>query len=56
MLRVRRKAYAKSSLSPDRVATKTRPNRVKRFWFGVKLHHGVSEVIMHRFVHLNTWV
>jgi hypothetical protein len=35
-----------------RVTTKTRTKRVKQFWFGVKLHQGVSEVIRHQFVHL----
>jgi hypothetical protein len=34
------------------VVTKTRPKRVKQFWFGVKLHQGVSEVIRHHFVHM----
>jgi hypothetical protein len=39
-----------------RVATKTMPRHVKRSWFGVKLHQGVSKVIIRHFLHLTTWV
>jgi hypothetical protein len=38
-----------------RVATKTRPKRVKRFWFGFKLHQGMSDVFRRHFVHSTIW-